>query len=58
MVRSMLKSRDILLDSRIREIKRKILHCKDKITRDIYKSHIEYLEVEKMQYLESYGNRG
>lgn len=38
-----------ILDSRIREIKRKILHCKNRVTLEIYKSHIEFLESEKRE---------
>lgn len=32
-----------IINSRIREIKRKILHTHNKSTRDIYRDHINYL---------------
>lgn len=32
------------MGSRIRELRHKILHCHNKVLRDIYKSHIIYLE--------------
>lgn len=34
------------LESRIRDMKRKMLHQRDQGTRSIWKSHIEYLESE------------
>lgn len=32
------------IESRIREMKRLMLHQRDKVVRDIWKSHIEFLE--------------
>lgn len=35
------------IDSRIRELKRKLLHQRDKVTRKIWLEHIEYLEAQR-----------
>lgn len=39
-----IKQRKQLLESRIRELKRKLLHEHNRETRTIYKDHINYLE--------------
>ena len=38
------KSRQELLEIRIRELLRAIRKCRDKGTREIYKSHLEFLK--------------
>lgn len=35
------------IESRIREIKRKLLHERNPIIRDMWKDHIKYLELNK-----------
>ena len=40
-----------LLERRVRELRRKILHTHDKGTREIYKSHINFLQSEKERIL-------
>lgn len=36
-----------IIDSRIRELRRKILHTHDKVLMKIYKEHIEFLKFTK-----------
>lgn len=40
----MIKTRKQLLESRVRELKRKILHTRNSGTRRLYKDHINYLK--------------
>lgn len=40
-----------LLEQRVRELKRKILHTHDKVLMQIYKEHIEFLQSEKERVL-------
>ena len=42
----MRKSRKQVLESRIRDIRRKLLHQRDAGLRKMWKEHIEYLELE------------
>lgn len=46
----MLKTQKQLLGSRVRELKRKILHTHDSGLRKIYKDHIKFLESEVGKY--------